>query len=386
MPRGRQRAARALRRGSRAGAILCALSLAGCGASDEKANDGDAERAARGAGLTIGFLFVGTTDDRGYNQASYEGARAVARAYPDARLLYAEKVPESPAAERVMQRMIDRGATIIFPTSFGHLEPTLKVAARNPKVTFVHEGGLETARNVGTFFGTAWEAVYLSGQAAGLATKRDRLGFVAAFPIAQSLLNVNAFQLGARSVNPRARTRVVFTSDWCDPAKQRAAAATLLGWGADVLTQHQDCTRAVIETAAGRGAKVTGFHFDARELAPDAWLTGASWNWGPLMVDVVRTILAGEFSRSPYAARHHGTLKDGTVRLARFGGAATPRIRRKVRRSLRLIRAGELRPFDGPIRDQKGNVRIAGSEPPVTELEETDYLVKGVVGSLPARR
>lgn len=358
---------------------LLAGTLGGCGGGSPGTEAH--VRTAASSKLVIGFLYVGSVHDHGYNQAAHDGALAVQRAFPDATILQAENVPESPAAEQVMLRMIDEGASIIFPTSFGHLEPALKVAARNPSITFLHQGGLQTAANVGTYFGTIWEAQYAAGQAAGLATRTDRLGFVAAYPIAQSLLSINAYELGARSVDPRARTRVLFTSSWCDPHAQRAAARRLLAWRADVLTQHQDCTAAVIRAAADAHAMTTGYHVDARALAPKAWLTGSVWNWGPLYVDMVRTVVAGQFEQSPYATRYRAGIRDGAVGLASFGAAATPAIRRRVQATYRLLRAGELEPFTGPLRDQRGRLRIRGAQPSVTMLEETDYLVEGVVGT-----
>ncbi|MEA2220904.1 MAG: basic rane protein [Solirubrobacteraceae bacterium] len=373
----RRRGVRALTAPPGALAAL-ALALAGCGGGGPGPAGGGAPSHRR---LTIGFIYVGSTHDHGYNEAAHEGALAVGRAFPAARILEQQDVPESPAAERVMQHMIDSGASIVFATSFGHLEPALKVAARNPRVTFLHQGGLQTAANLGTYFGSIWAAQYAAGQAAGLATHSDRLGFVAAFPIAQSLLSINAYQLGARSVDPRVRTRVAFTASWCDPTAQRRAARRLLAWGADVLTQHQDCTGAVIRAAADAGVLTTGYHEDARALAPNAWLTGSEWNWGPLYVDMVRTIVAGRFAQSPYATRYRAPLRDGTVRLASFGTAATPAIRRRVLETMRRLRSGELEPFTGPLRDQRGRLRIRGAQPSTTTLEETDYLVQGVVGT-----
>ena len=377
---GSRRRPRTLQAALWAASLATAGTVAACGGGDESPR----ERDGSGRGVTIGVIYVGSTDDRGYNQAARQGVQALRRAIPGVRLLEEENVPESSRAQRVMERMIARGARIVIPTSFGHLAPAFDTAARHPRVTFLHMGGLQTARNVGTFFGKIWEAQYAAGQAAGLTTRSDRLGYVAAFPIAQSLLGVNAFQLGARSVNPRVRTRVSFTSSWCDPARQRRAARRLLAWRADVLSQHQDCSRAVIETAAAAGAKTTGFHYDAHDVAPRAWVTGATWNWGPLFVDMVRSILSGRFASSPYAGRHRGGIRDGVVRLARFGPTVPASVRVRVRETYERLRSGRQRPFAGTVRDQTGNVRIpAGEEPGVVELEETGYLVEGVVGSLP---
>jgi basic membrane protein A len=360
---------------------MVAPGLAACGGSDEdKAQGGEG-----GGGPTIGFLYIGPKNDFGYNQAAYKGSEAVAKAFPDSKVLQAENVPETAEAERVMENMIDEGATIIFPTSFGHLEPALNVAKRHPDVTFLHQGGLKTAENLGTYFGTIYEGQYMVGQAAGMATKTNKLGYVVAFPIAQTLLNINAFQLGAQSVNPKATTTVVFTSNWCDPGKQAEAANSLLDQDADVLAQHQDCTKTIIETTERRGGMSTGYHADAGQLAPKGWLTGSIWNWGPLFEDMVQTVMDGKFKDSPYSGRYRGGLAEGIVDLAPYGAAATPEIREKVDATLAEVKSGELKPFTGPIEDQDGKVQIPkGQSPDATKLESTTYLVKGVVGKIPS--
>src|SRR5690606_15950083 len=155
----------------------------------------------------------------------------------------------------------------------------------------VHQGGLVTDQmaNYGTYFGTVYEPVYLAGIAAGAASPSGRLGYVVAFPIPQTLANINAFHLGARLSNPSARTTVVFTADWCNPAKQAQAADSLIGQGVDVLTQHQDCTKTIVEKAEAAGKLSVGYHADASSLAPTGWITGSEWNWGPLYTDIVRT-------------------------------------------------------------------------------------------------
>jgi basic membrane protein A and related proteins len=334
--------------------------------------------------LTVGFLYVGPRNDYGYNQAAYQGSLAVKKAFPDAKILEAENVPESAEAERVMEKMIGDGATIIFPTSFGHLDPALNVARRHPNVTFLHQGGLKTAKNLGTYFGTIYETQYAVGQAAGMATKTNQLGYVVAFPIAQTLLNINAFELGARSVNPKAHTTVVFTGNWCDPGKQTSAADSLMDRGADVLAQHQDCTKTIVQAAERRGVMSTGYHVDASELAPKGWLTGSMWDWGPLFVKMVKTVKDGHFASSPYSGRYRAGAKEGVIKLAPFGAAATPAIREKVSATYNDLKSGKLEPFKGPITDQSGKVQIpAGKSPSVTELEDTDYLVQGVTGKIP---
>ena len=230
---------------------------------------GDSSKA-----VTIGFLYVGAVDDGGYNQAAYQGQLAVEK-LPNVKVIKAENVPESAEAERVMEQMIQQGATIIFPTSFGHLDPAIKVGEKNPKVTFLHQGGLRTTANVGTYFGASWEANYLAGIAAGKVTKTNKLGYVVAFPISQTLLNINAFQLGAKSVNPAVTTTVVFTANWCDPAKIAESVKNLKDQGADVLNQHQDCPGAGIQAAEKAGMFSVGYHVDGSKFAPTGWLTAS---------------------------------------------------------------------------------------------------------------
>src|SRR5437763_6503950 len=223
------------------------------------------EIAERVPGGKIGFVFVGARDDLGYNQAAWEGSQAVARAFPDNVVLRQEGVPESAAAERVMERMIREGARILFATRYGHLAAAVDVARRHPEVVVLHEDGLEPAPkldNFGTYFGTVYEPVYEAGIAAGAASRTGRLGFVAAFPIPATFNNVNAFTLGARSVNPSATTQVLFTENWCDPAKQAQEAAALIADGVDVLTQHQDCTATVLRVAEEAGVLTVGYHYD----------------------------------------------------------------------------------------------------------------------------
>ena len=170
--------------------------------------------------------------------------------------------------QAVEEQMIREGATIIFATSFGYSGPTKDIIEKHPEVMFFHMGDLEHFENYGSFFGNIWQLEYTAGQVAGKTSKSGKLGFIAAFPIPQTLLNVNAFHLGARSVNPDIETTFVLTSDWCDPAKQATAVKTMVDAGVDVLTQHQDCTKTIVEAAEREGIFVTGYHQDASPAAP----------------------------------------------------------------------------------------------------------------------
>src|SRR6266849_9775534 len=229
--------------------------------------------AAPGLGGTaVGFIFVGPKNDYGYNQAAYDGSQAVKAAFPNLKVLTAENVPEDDNATRVMNSMVSQGAQLIFATSYGHLNPAEQVAAAHPDVVVVQQGNIITGtvapKNMGTYFGTVYEPVYLAGIAAGKATKTNKLGYVYAFPISQSIDNIDAFELGAQSVNPAAKTVVVNTSAWCDPGKQTLAANNLLSQGVDVITQHQDCTATIIKATEAAGKYSVGYHADASALAP----------------------------------------------------------------------------------------------------------------------
>lgn len=366
--------------------IAAAVLLAACGGEDE-AGAGTGASTTSGEKVKVGFLYVGPKDDFGYNQAAYEGSLEAAKAFPNVELLQAENVPETAEAERVMERMISQGATLIFPTSFGHLTPALNVAKKHPDVTFVHQGGLEPdpkLDNVGTYFGTVYEPVYLAGIAAAKATASKKLGYIVAFPIPQTLANVNAFTLGAQSVDPAITTTVVFTANWCAPATQAEAAKTLLSKGVDVLTQHQDCTKTIIETAEAAGAKSVGYHYDASELAPKGWLTGSEWNWGPMYSDIVKTVLDGGFAASKYNGDYRVGLQTGDNPFVQspFGAEVDDETKALIESAKNTITKNGI--FKGPLLDQAGKTVVPeGTTLDYAKVETMDFLVKGVEGSIP---
>ncbi|MGE0879419.1 MAG: BMP family ABC transporter substrate-binding protein [Acidimicrobiia bacterium] len=394
-------------RKTKASLLLGALALvaAACGSNGDDAS-ADTTKAAAGAttasagaasgapgtgGKAIGFIFVGPKDDFGYNQAAYQGSQDVKKAYPNLEVLTAENVPEDDKATQVMEDMVSKGAKIIFATSYGHLDPALKVAAAHPDVVVVQQGNfISTAvpKNAGTYFGTVYEPVYLAGIAAGKATKSNKLGYVYAFPIPQTLANVNAFELGAKSVNPEAKTYVVNTSNWCDPAKQAEAANSLIGQGVDVITQHQDCTATVIKTAEAKGVFTVGYHADASSLAPKGWLTGSEWKWGPMYTDIVKTVLDGKFVGSKYNGNYRVGYKDGENPFvqSKFGSAVTADTQKLIADAKTKISAKDGSPFVGPLKDQNGKELIAAGKVPTYDEVEKIFaasFVEGVIGSIP---
>jgi basic membrane lipoprotein Med (substrate-binding protein (PBP1-ABC) superfamily) len=356
--------------------LIASIALAACGGAPAS----PAPAAGGGEKIKIGFLYVGPTDDYGYNYAADQGRLYLQKQLADkVETLSAENVPEDANAERVMEQMINNGATIIFPTSYGHFKPAVNESKKHTNIDFWHQGGLSPDANVGSFFGEIWQMVYASGVAAGKMTKTNKLGYIVAFPIPQVLENVNAFELGAKSVNPNATTTVVFTASWCDPAKNSAAANSLIDQGVDVLTQHQDCPKPVIETAEKRGAMSIGYHADASTVAPKGWITAAVWNWGPIYTKLAEQAIDGKFK--PELLRFG--VKDGVVGLAPFGSSVPKEVQDEVTNVKEDIIAGKIMPFQGPIKDQDGKVRIEGAQPDTITLEKMDYLVEGVIGTIP---
>jgi basic membrane protein A len=289
------------------------------------------------------------------------------------------------------EQLISKGAKIIFSTSYGYKDYAVTLAQKHPDVAILQQGNLITPPmppNANTYFGNVYETVYLAGIAAAKATKSNKLGFVAAFPIPQTLLNIDAFELGAQSANPAVQTYTVFTGSWCDPAKQADAANSLISQGADVLSQHQDCTGTVIKTAEAKGANTVGYHYDAQSLAPKGWLTGSDWNWGPLYTAMVKNIAAGQFTGGPFNTNYtlgfDSTAIASPMVLAPFGPSVTPATQQLVGTAKQKILGGRS-PFTGPIYDQSGKMQVAdGQTATADELTKLSYLVKGVVGTLPS--
>ncbi len=368
---------------------VAALALTGCSSATESATSATDGDSAPGEGTTaVGFIMVGPKDDFGYNQAVFEGSEAIADAFPELEVLTAENVPEDDTAATTMEQMIDKGAKLIFATSYGHLDAALAVAEDHPDVVVVQQGNTITTdipSNSGTYFGTVYEPMYLAGIAAGASTETDKLGYVYAFPIPQTIANINAFERGAQSVNPDVETVTVSTSSWCDPGKQQAAAESLLSQGVDVLTQHQDCTSTVIQAAEEAGAMTVGYHADASSLAPQGWLTGAVWDWGPLYTDIVQTVLDGDFVGSQYNDNFRVGYKTGTnpFVMADYGPAIDDGTVAEIEEAQAWLGTEDGSPFAGPVADQDGEVRIPeGTVPTYAENDAMDFFVEGVVGRL----
>lgn len=357
---------------------LLPIILLGCGKTTEAAPKDE------NTPLVVGFIYIGARDDFGYNQAHAQGAAAVKK-LPGVIVKEEETVSDTMDVQKSMKGMIELNhASIIFPTSFGYYDPhVLRMAARYPNVKFIHCGGLwdekEHPANVGTYFGFIDECQYLSGIVAAHATKTKKLGFVAGKAIPQVRRNINAFTMGARSIDPDVTCTVIFTGDWSLSVKEAEATLNLIDQGIDVLTCHVNSPKVVIELAERRGAYTCGYHADQSSLAPKGYLTGAEWNWEKIYTEYVNTIRAGQWK--PGLLR--GGLKEGFVRMSPYGPQASPQARQAADAVKAKLLDGTFVIFKGPLNDNAGKTVIpAGTEliQTATELEKMEYLVEGVIG------
>jgi simple sugar transport system substrate-binding protein/basic membrane protein A len=382
----KQKSVRALAVGA-----LAAGALAGCSAansSSSSGNSGASSAAVSAKGGKIGFVMVGEETDQGYNQAVYTASLKVKKDLGVDTLL-AANVPETSQVISTMQAMVNEGAKVIFATSYGYYPFALKFAQSHPGVVVIHQGGTFTGSkipaNFGTYWGEAFEPVSLGGMAAGATTKSNKLGFVYAFPIPQTVANIDAFELGAKLVNPKAVTYTEATSAWCDPLKQKTAAAALLSIGADVISQHQDCQSTVIQAAKAGGAGVVGYHYDASDIDPTGWLTGSAWDWAPLYESIAKSAIAGKFMGGPYNANWVGDFQhdDNPLSLASFGPHLTGAMRTKITAQLASYKGGKSI-FQGPIKCNNGKTLVpAGKTLSYAQINTISCFVQGVVGTVP---
>jgi basic membrane protein A and related proteins len=336
--------------------------------------------------LTVGVIYVGPRDDFGYNQAQAQAAAEVKK-MPGLKVVEEENVPETAAVQKTMTGMISQdGASVLFPTSFGYFDPHMLImAAKFPEVRFSHCGGMWTEgkhpKNTGSYFGYIDECQYLNGVIAGHMSKSGKIGFVAAKPIPQVLRNINAFLMGARSVKPGITCNVIFTGDWSMAVKEAEATNSLADQGCDVFTMHVDGPKVVVETAAKRGKMVCGYHASQAKLAPNAYLTGAEWNWLTAYTTVIDAARAGK----PHPNFIRGGLKEGYVKMSPYGPMVTDAAKKNADDVKARMVAGTFDIFKGPLKDNKGKEVIpAGKSLKQTDisLEGMNYLVEGVVGSI----
>ena len=327
--------------------------------------------------ITIGFVYVSPIGDAGWTY-QHDLGRLEMEKNTGVTTKYVENVPEGPDAERVIREMAKRGDKVIFATSFGYMNPMLKVSKQFPNTAFVHATGYKMGKNMGLYNARFYEARYLTGVIAGEVTKSNVLGYVAAFPIPEVLQGINAFIQGARSVNPKAELRVIWVNSWFDPGKERQASMTLMSQGADVITHHTDST-AVVQAAEERGKYAFGYHSDMSKYGSTAHLTAATHHWGNYYTKVVKAAMAGNWKPENV----WGGYKEGMIKLAPLNPSIPAELRNRIASMEKQLTAGTLHPFAGPVVDQDGKIRVvAGETMSDGDLSGMDYYVEGVVSKL----
>jgi simple sugar transport system substrate-binding protein len=337
--------------------------------------------AAEKEPLKVGFVYVSPIGEAGWTWQQDLGRKEMERQLGDrVKTQYVEDVPESADAERVIRDLAQQGNKLIFTTSFGFMNPTLKVAKQFPDVKFVHSTGYKTAANVATTNARFYEARYLSGIIAGKMTKSNVAGYVGAFPIPEVLQGINAFTRGMRSVNPKAEVRVIWVNSWFDPGKERDAALALIGQGADIVTHHTDST-ATVQAAEEKGKYAIAYHSDMKKFGPNAQLAAVTHHWGEYFTKEARDVLDGTWkSDSTW-----GGIKQGMAALESFGSAVPDDLKKLVGEKQAEIVAGTLSPFTGPLKDNQGKVQLETGVLDDAGLNKMNYYVEGVAGKLPTK-
>ena len=333
--------------------------------------------------LKIGFVYVSPIGDAGWTFQHDVGRKEMEKALGGkVTTKYVESVPEGADAERVIRDLAQSGHKLIFTTSFGYMNPTLKVASAFPSVDFEHATGYKTAKNVGIYNARFYEGRYLAGIVAGKMSRTGVAGYVAAFPIPEVVMGINAFARGMRSVNPKAEVKVIWVNSWFDPGKEGEAASTLVSQGADVLTHHTDST-ATVQTAEAKKVYAIAYHSDMSKYGPDAQLTAVTHHWGDYYTRVAQSALAGKWQPDNV----WGGIKDGMIKLAPFNKVVPPDVVAMVKKAEGEIAAGKLNPFTGPMKTNEGReVLAAGKTISDADLSKMDYYVEGVVGKLPSSK
>ena len=330
--------------------------------------------------LKVGFVYVGPVGDHGWTYRHDIGRQAVEKSFPGkVSTSYVESVGEGPDAERVIQKLASEGHNLIFTTSFGYMNPTLKVAKRFPNVKFEHATGYKRSKNVSTYSARFYEGRYVVGHVVGKMTKTNTIGYIASFPIPEVVRGINATLLGARKVNPDVTIKVVWVNTWYDPGKEGDAAKALIDQGVDVIMQHTD-SPAPLQVAQERGVWAVGQASDMHEFAPKSQLTAIIDNWDPYYVERTKAVMDGSWK----SGDRWGGFKSGMVELADYNEAIPADVVALAKQVEADITSGKTHAFTGPIKDQAGNeIVAAGAVADDGLLAGMNVYVEGVQGELP---
>ncbi len=358
---------------------IAAAALVGCGKKEEPADAAPAA-APKAAPLKIAFAYVGPVGDGGWTFAHDNGRKAIEKEFGDKVVTsFVEKVPESADAERVIRDMAGQGNTLIFGTTFGYMEPMLKVAPDFKNVKFEHATGYKTAENMRTYDSRTYEGAYMAGVIAGKMTKSNTLGVVGSIPIPEVIRNINSFTLGAQSVNPKVKTKVVWVGEWFNPPKETEAATALINGGADVLMQNTDSS-AVLQTAEKMGKRAFGWDSDMTAYGPKAHLGSAIINWGPYYIKATRDALEGKWA----TGQAWWGVKEGAIDMVSIAADVPEDSKKKIDEIKAGLKDGSFSIWKGPILGQDGKEVLKKDEVADDKfLGGVNFYVKGVEGKIP---
>ncbi len=359
-------------------ALALPLALAGALVLALGVSTGSARTEQQAAAFKAAWIYVGPHNDGGWSQAHDKGRLFVQKQLGSkVQTTFKENVPEGPQTCQVIESLVRDGNKIIFSTSFGFQPCMVTEAKKHPDVYFEQATGTARSKNLAEYFGAGEDAIYLSGMAAGAATKKGVIGYVVPFAIPEVIRHANAFALGAQTMHRGAKVRLIWTKDWVAPDKERKAAESLVAAGADVLGQNVD-TPATGQYAESKGIPWVGYDSDAHRFAPRSWLTAAIYNWGPYYLRRTKAAMNGTWKSSFY----YGNLKDKFVGLASYGPRVTMKTKSAIARKMAALKKGTFYEFAGPLYDQRGKLRVPkGKRLTIKDLYAMNWLVKGVIGS-----
>ncbi|WP_203143269.1 BMP family ABC transporter substrate-binding protein [Marinobacter mangrovi] len=330
--------------------------------------------------LKVGFIYVGPIGDHGWSYQHDQGRKALEEHFGDKlQTTYVENVNEGADAERTLRRLAQAGNDVIIATSFGFMNAIARVAKDYPDKVFLHATGYKRAKNLGTYLSVTYEGRYVSGTAAGLVTKSNKIGYIASFPIPEVIRDINATFMAARKVNPDVELKVVWVSTWFDPAKEADAANTLMDQGVDVIIQHTDSPAAML-AAEKRGKWAVGQASDMSHFGPHAHLLSVVDDWAPYYIQAVQQVMDGTWKSTDY----WGGIKEGDIKIVGLSDRLTDEQTKKVNDTIEAIRTEKLHPFTGPIYDQDGKLRVKEGEVATREqLSSMDWYVQGMTATYP---
>jgi basic membrane protein A and related proteins len=368
-------------------AVVCAALLAACGKKEETkpapaaAPGGASAPAAKAEPLKIAFAYVGSVGDGGWTLAHDKGRKDIEAEFGDKiKTSYIENVPEAADAERVIRQMVSDGNKLVFGTTFGYMDPMMKVAGDLKDVKFEHATGFKTLDNMRTYDSRTYEGAYLAGIVAGASTKTNTLGVVGSIPIPEVIRNINSFTLGAQSVNPKVKTKVVWIGKWFDPPKEGEAAQSLINQGADVLLQNTDST-AVLQTAEKNKKMAFGWDSDMSSVAKEAHLASAVIHWGPYYKKAVKDALDGTWK----TGQEWWGVKQGAIDLVAISDKVSPEAKAAVEKARAGLKDGSFHPWRGPVVGQDGKNLVEKDQVPDDKfMLGINFYVKGVDGKVPS--